>query len=419
MAGIAYLTQYPGNINWGYKDIQGYDDNETNYINLRLTPSVFSSFCSVLIYCSMRNLGFSISTATAASFLTLFDITSIVEGRFILSDGMLHFFSCLHIFAFTLFLRKTSFLRTLFAGITLGFAFSCKLTAGGLILLDGLSQFIWLLKKRRPIAKIIARASLLLVPCFSIHLICWIIHFDILKFKDNTGGAYSEEGFSQYLYNPDIMNITYKGWRLQNRNHLKTIFEDLVRTHHANMRITNPHPWSSMPINWPFLLDKYVMFYSDVDYKSIRCHGSPMTYWSSSVFLILTPLLLFTRKLDWRIIITFFGWAFSYLPFIMVPRAMYLYHYIVPMFFASMNLAAVSECVLKNWPKISLIFNIVICVLSVTCTMYFAPWVYGYRCMDCDEKLGWIRRWEFGPPDKVNFFGIDSINTTLITGSFV
>lgn len=418
MAGIAYLTQYPGIINWGFKNIEGYDINETNYVNLRLTPCVFSSFCSVLIYCSMKNLAFSIPTATSACFLALFDITSIVEGRFILSDGMLHFFSCLHLFAFTLFLRKTSPMRTLFAGITLGIAFSCKLTAGGLIALDGLTQLIWLFKKRRAISDVIVRASLLLIPCFSIHILSWIVHFDILKYKDNTGGAYTEEGFSSYLFADKDMNFTYKGTRLQDRNHLLLLYEDLLRTHHANMRITNPHPWSSMPINWPFLLDKYVLFYNDLHFGAIRCHGSPMTYWSTSTVLILTPILALTRKLDWRVIVTFFGWAFSYLPFIMVPRAMYLYHYIVPMFCASMNLGAVMECMFINHPRILFLLNVLVCCLSVLCTWYFAPWIYGYPYLDTD-KLHWLRRWEKGPPEPIHFFGAASSNTTLITGRFV
>ena len=415
MAGVAWLTQYPGNIDWGKALGKFYEDNETNYVSLRITPSVFSSFCPVLIYCSMKNLAFSIPSAITASFLVLFDFTQIVEAKFILSDGMLHFFTCLHIFAFTLFLRDHSFIRTLFAGITMGIAFSCKLTAMGLIAMDGITQLLWIIKYSPSLDRIIARAATLLVPCFSIFIISWIVHFDILKYHDTTG-AYSEAIFAPYLYSKEKINYTYKGDRLINRNIFAQILKDSINTHKANMRITNPHPWSSMPINWPLLLDKYVFFYGHGP-QSIKCHGSPMTYWSTSLFIALTPILAIFGKTDWRLVVTFFGWAFSYLPFIAVPRAMYLYHYIVPMFFASMNLAALLETSLGEKRKVIFSFDFIICVLSVLCWIYFSPWIYGTYCEDCDERLMWVKRWNNGPPIPLQFFGEGSIDTKLITGS--
>ena len=280
MAAVAWLTQYPGNINWGKSGSSEYLDNEINYVSLRLTPSVFSSFCPTLIYCSMRNLGFSISSSITASILILFDSTHITEARFILSDGILHFFTCLHIFAFTFFLRKEelSIIRTIFVGLTLGFAVSCKLTAAGLLAMDGFT-IMWIIKDWPRFDSVIVRALTLFfvfLICFSVFILSWIVHFDILKYHDTTQ-TYTEDFFASFLYDRDQMNYTNKAVRIINRNIFSQIFKDFINIQKTNMRITKPHPWSSMPKNWPLLLHKYMLFYMNGN-SSIRCHGSPITY---------------------------------------------------------------------------------------------------------------------------------------------
>ena len=159
MAAVAWLAHYPGTISWGRAyGRKYYRNNETRYISLRLTPSVVSSFCPVLVYCAMKNLAFSVPSAVAASFLVLFDFTQIVVARFILSDRLLHFSTCLHIFAFTLFLRNTTPLRTIFTGTTL-------------------SQIIWIFKSRPSFEKIVVRAASLIVPCALVFVTSWVVHF--------------------------------------------------------------------------------------------------------------------------------------------------------------------------------------------------------------------------------------------------
>ena len=415
MAAIAWLTQYPGQINWGKKLGNDYTRDEINYVSLRLTPGVFSSFCPVLLYCSMRNLFFSIPTSIATAVLIIFDFTTITEGKFILSDSMLHFFTCLHIFAFTFFLQDGTFLRTLFAGITMGIAGSCKLTALGLVALDGITQIIWVFAELPKLTKIIGRALTLLVPLFVIFVSSWIVHFDILKYKDWTG-AFQESIFAPYLFTRKEMNRTYPGTRLIGRNIFKQIIKDGIETHKSNMRITTPHPWSSMPQNWPLLMDKYVMFWIG-DQAEIKCFGNPITYYLTTLGIALTPVLLLFRRLDKRILVPFIGWFVSYVPFVIVPREMYLYHYIVPLFFAAMNLPAIVETATRGNQKKIRKFTRYIIILSVLCWIYFSPWVYGTKCPNCQERLLLNPRWQLGPPEPLHNYGEDALKTKLIKGT--
>ena len=104
MAFIAYLTGYNGNINFGNNPKFPYYENEINYVSLRITPAIFQSFCFPLIYAALRCFGFHTFTSLTASLTLIFEPSFIPEAKFILSDGILHFFSCLNIFAVSIYI---------------------------------------------------------------------------------------------------------------------------------------------------------------------------------------------------------------------------------------------------------------------------------------------------------------------------
>lgn len=87
---FANLSEYQGDIDFVYRNNSQYTNPA--YIQLRITPSIISSLCPVLIYLSMRILSFSILSSLTSSMLTLFDTSLLIEGRYILTDGILHFF---------------------------------------------------------------------------------------------------------------------------------------------------------------------------------------------------------------------------------------------------------------------------------------------------------------------------------------
>ncbi|EAY23388.1 Dolichyl-phosphate-mannose-protein mannosyltransferase, putative [Trichomonas vaginalis G3] len=414
MALVAWATGYPGNINFGRSS--NYRDEETNYVSLRITPNIFGSFCSVLIYIALRNLNIKYFAAFTGALMVALEQSSIVEHKFILSDAMLHFFSCLHICAFTYFIKHQDFISTFIAGITLGLAISCKLTALGLIALDGITQIIWIFTEWPNIIKIINRASTLLGPAITVFFFSYVIHHDILMFRDHTN-TYHEDHFRQYLLLRNDLNKTYKANRIIGRSHILTIVKDLFNTHKNNMRITTPHPWSSMPINWPLLLDRYVLFWVG-EGTSIKCLGLPAVIWSTTFFIFLTPFFGIFRIADYSVLYTFLGWLFSYLPFVLVPRGMFMYHYIVPMMFGAMNLASLANCIFRKWPHYRTYFFATICILVSANFLLFSPIIYGNPLLkSTDNYLIWRNEWLWGPQEPVQYFGEEMFNTTIQYGS--
>lgn len=129
---FANLSEYDGSIDfehcpWGVYPIP-------DYVQLRLTPALLSALCGPLVYLCVRFASFGSAAATMSSVLTIFDTSLGTEGRHILSDGILHFFSVLHIviLIYTMSLPGRGppfFLWHFITALSLGAACSCKNTA--------------------------------------------------------------------------------------------------------------------------------------------------------------------------------------------------------------------------------------------------------------------------------------------------
>jgi dolichyl-phosphate-mannose-protein mannosyltransferase len=411
MATIAGLTQYKGDIDYGGKFGQAYDHNELFFVSQRITPAVFSAFTSPLIYAGCRCLSLSTLSATCAATILTCDLSLIVEGKFILSDGLLHFFVALHIYALCLFLSKASSFRTVFSGLTLGAAAACKYTALGLIAIDGTSQVVWLFVKRPKITKIIKRGAYMLLPAGAIFVAAWMWHF-IANPYDGHNSEYLDREFAATIIAKKTEQFAYWGDRLRGSGLLTRIIYWNQVMNRINMRSDIPHPYESMPIHWPLFTDRWVGFMAAEGGREIFCMGTPFVYWFAFIGLCFGCLGFFVRKSDHVNLLLIWGWAVSYFPFVLVPRTMFLYHYLVPLMFGVMNLVAVAQ----QWPpdgyKAGAILSITF--LCFLCYLFFAPWGYGIRCPDCRSTRLWTERWMHGPPKVVSLYGIEVFNTTEI-----
>ncbi|OHT09246.1 Dolichyl-phosphate-mannose-protein mannosyltransferase [Tritrichomonas foetus] len=145
---FAKLNQYDGNTNFRNNSIP-YPN--VDYVGLRQAPALFSTFCSPLIYVAMRCFGFSIIASFTAGLMVMCDSSMIVEGRFILTDGILHFFTCLAILSTSAVLTQIPYtpewwLSLVFNGFSVGCAVSTKYTSLSLCPFVGLIHFIQLLE---------------------------------------------------------------------------------------------------------------------------------------------------------------------------------------------------------------------------------------------------------------------------------
>ena len=426
MTTIAKWTQYKGGIHYTENFGKHYEFNDLYFVSQRITPAIFSAFTTPLMFAACRCLSISTFSSACAGIILSTDLSLIVEGKFILSDGMLHFFTMLHIFALCLFLGQSNYFRLIFTSITLGLASACKYTALCLYALDGMTQLVWIYLNRPTIRRIIIRAYRFLFPSFITLFLVWVWHFISTPY-DGYNSEYISQSHASTIIPYSQKDYAYFGNRIRGSFLIARIIFWNVVMNNINMRSDIPHPYGSMPINWWLLRDKWVGFLSaSHNTRQIYCMGSPACYIFSSIAIILTIIIAFIHFFvnnikclqkfnfnlhpDWRNALFIWGWMVSYFPFLLVPRTMFLYHYLIPLMFAILNMIALVEnCTTKQARGFILTLLTTLCIL---CYLFFSPWVYGIRCPDCEATRLWSERWSTGPPKPIHNFGIELYNTT-------
>jgi dolichyl-phosphate-mannose--protein O-mannosyl transferase len=334
---FANLSEYDGSLEFGGENQRGYPNGE--YIPLRITPAFFSAMCPCLLYLAVRFASFSKCAAFAAASLACFDTSLLCEHRFILSDGLLHFFSCLHLLVLVYGLsipRYTFRFRVwqLLSGLSLGAACSCKNTAWGLIGLNGLVHAAELFIQFRGISRqflieLTIRGLTLGLSAVFVDIFSFCVHFVLLPFAGQRTGYLTLE-MQRQLVELNAVRHQLWGCRPSGRSLIWRAIKLTIIMHTGNMQITRWHPFQSRPIGWPLLNDIRVMFWVGSSREEIACMGNVFSYYLA--FIGVCALLFGYHRDKWFLGLRFvMGWAVSYFPFYLIPRTMYLYHYLIPL----------------------------------------------------------------------------------------
>lgn len=136
--------------------------------------------------------------------------------------------------------------------------------------------------------------------------------------------------------------------------------------------------------------------------------GNPAVWWTGSIAIILTGLLLtaytFIRQrkaysllpenyenFKYRIKIITGGWALTYLPFFVMGRVLYVHHYYPALIFSTMNVGLLFDHALGRRPLWQQrLVALLITAVVVAVFIYFSPMCYG---IEGPGKLFRGRRW--------------------------
>ena len=364
-ACIAKLAQYDYSIDFDKED---YIFGDEFYVFLRMSNAIISSFCFPLIYTILRRVGISIQTSLCISILGMCETSFVTQHRFILIDGILHFSVLLYLVCL---LSKKSFITR---GMLLGISYSCKLTSLSLIPFRVSCEFIELSSDcvYEIIISVITFLSLTLLN---------------LLFLPGAS-CEAELLLPQALYNDLFANRSLR------RVLLATVPINIVM-HNVNMKNRKFHPYQSHPFSWPLFTGIWVRMWDDGDDgREINCLGN--------VFVLLPVFFLQFGCVFVKKHIFLVGWAFSYFPFVLIPRSMFFYHYQIPLLFGLLSSAFVLE-------KCPLMVRFLIISFAIFGFVYWSPFVYGCGVIDRSAKI-WNRAWSTGGDRHRNlveaFFGI-------------
>jgi dolichyl-phosphate-mannose--protein O-mannosyl transferase len=394
---FAAFSQYDGSIDFHAR--YGMPHINPDYLTLRLTPAIFSSLCSPLIYLAMRFSSFSSSASFTSGFLVACDTSLLTEHRFTLSDGMLHFFCCLYLLCYSIFQQVPSqspnFLTGLITtGAFLGAACACKNTAWGLLLYTAFAELttIFLEHGFAPwtvFEEAVFRGCIMFATVMATHALCFAIHILRLPYR-GPGSKYLFSTTVATQLNPDLPGTQLWGFRASGWLYFQILIL-FASMYAGNMGIRSYHPYMSRPQNWPLLTGNYVAFWQKGDLEVV-CLGNAFVYYLA--FLgVLVVVLGCGRKKSLQGVKLAIGWAVSYFPFWRVPRSMYLYHYLIPLMFGCMCTGAALDIWLPDVVKGAL--AVFLCFLALVGFWIWSPMSYGTPHLD-EDIIIWTQNWRIG-----------------------
>jgi dolichyl-phosphate-mannose-protein mannosyltransferase len=164
--------------------------------------------------------------------------------------------------------------------------------------------------------------------------------------------------------------------------------------HGANMGISGFHVCESRPLTWPLLTGTYMLFWVDANdaHRQVNCNGNVYVY--VMVFYAII-VLTFCAPLNQHCghLLMLFGYSVSYLPFFLIKRAMFFYHYHIPLLFGCMAVGALEDLLFGRKFRILATAGTVFAAFRGFLTWY--PFVYGISTM-ASRRLIWDERWVLG-----------------------
>ncbi|KAI9208354.1 Dolichyl-phosphate-mannose-protein mannosyltransferase-domain-containing protein [Polychytrium aggregatum] len=191
--------------------------------------------------------------------------------------------------------------------------------------------------------------------------------------------------------------------------------QQLMIQHNAGL--TTPHPYSSTPITWPFVLRGISFWETKEGLKQIYLLGNPLIWWLAIVCTFLYMMLWIIDQILLRRGIDDYGahvrrwwgntagylllaWLLHYLPFFLMGRCLFLHHYLPSFIFSVMLTAVMFDFIgrvvseeaanrrtdyrtpMSKWMKkqagviytITTVVTLAICIGSF---FFFAPLTYG------------------------------------------
>lgn len=176
-----------------------------------------------------------------------------------------------------------------------------------------------------------------------------------------------------------------------------------------NVNLDATHPYSSKWWSWPFLVRPIWFYYKSVEGSVIGVDaiGNPLVWWSSTLAVVYTLMVLaytalthkrteaplVEKKYIYPLLVVTIGWAVFYLPWSIVGRVLFLYHYFASYLFA---LLLTGFWIGQAYSGNRLLRFLVIGLLSlmVLLGLFFAPiWIAYPISQGWFDRLMWFRSW--------------------------
>lgn len=380
------------------------------YVIPRTISASFSVATVPVTYLIARRLAISRIGGVFAAASVLTDFLGIIEGRLILMDSQLVFFCQVALLcALELWRTPRAQRMQFFAWLTLtglfaGTALSIKHTALATPGLIAIVSFFGTTFLAEPLY--IWECLYAAAVGLSVYVGSFYVMFNALIF---TGGKYDkfmDQDFQKTLinsetYNPSVVRKPF--WRLFSYLNWRMVA--------SNAGIKKRHSWESLwyhwIVNWRGVL-YFVKNEADGMKSRIYLIGNPVVSWLVLAFIAIFAIcsIVVARYRSYFFegekgsalyksmtvcIFLFGGWICNLLPYVLVDRAAFIYHYMPGLFYGQLLTAAVVDLLPR---RIRLVIVTIAVATMLAALVYWSPWIYALPLTDAqNEKRKWLPRW--------------------------
>lgn len=305
----------------------------TPTVGLRILPAIAGILIIPLFWALLRRFGASRPFAFLGAFALLLDNALLVESRLAVMDSLLLLFGLACIYFYLIARRTTSHWYWLWVSLAAaagGAAVSTKWTGATAL---GLVGLMWLadLRFRRPsLRRALGGLAIGILVPLAIYVGSFAAHFALLP-QSGDGDAFMTPNFQATLKGSSYYDPTVRFGFVDK-------FVELNREMFtANQTLTAGHPYGSRWYTWP--LELRPIYYwqgqtqDDGRQGNIYLLGNPAVWWG--ILIAAAGGLAYARLQRIRLrsttvaALSFLGVAYlvNFLPFVGVPRVMFLYHY--------------------------------------------------------------------------------------------
>lgn len=403
LASFGWMVGYRPDPAFGYDEI-GKDYGSVLYYPLREIAAWFGVVTVPLMYATARTLGVSWVGSFLCACLFCFDNLNIIESRLILMDSQIVLYLVLSLYcALSLWKAKYGTRARFFwltaTGLVSGCSISVKWTALATPGLIAIVSFFGLHFLEEPLTLL----ECLWAGAVGIgwYILLFFVHFKTLT-RTGPGVAFFPEEFRATLEGES--NFDPKAVR---KPFLKLLWYLNKYMLTANAGITTRHHWESYWYQWIVNWRGLLYYNKEVDGKwaSVYLHCNPIVCWACAacVGLFMVGFLLSVRYRDTKIlspstreslgyamrtcIFLFWGWLINLLPYILVDRSAFVYHYLPGLIYAQL----LSGVLVDQLPRpVRVLVMVSLVTSAVASFLYFAPWVY---CFPLTSEEHAARRW--------------------------
>ena len=356
-------------------------------VQLRVLPALAGALLAPVVWGILRRLKVSRWIAFLGAAAILLDNALLVESKFILMDSILMLFGMAGVY-FYLVARdadktasKTCFL--ILAALSAGAAASIKWT--GLTSIAVIAV-IWLYDSRRlDWSKRVKQGLILALIPVTVYVLSFWLHFALLP-QSGDGDAFMSTGFQQTLKGSNVYDAHAK------MGFWSKFFELNNEMYQANRTLTAGHPYGSKWYSWPF--DIRPVYYwqgetlSDGRQGNIYLLGNPMIWWGVLLTIAAGGFYAYRRQVKFTgtrsriLIMIIIAYLMNYLPFIPVPRVMFIYHYFFAFIYSIIFAAVLWDSLIRDEEtKLSkrtqrIMFGVVASLMLIG-FIFFMPLSYG------------------------------------------